>query len=88
MSKHRYTVEYIRCDVCGKTCDHVFFDYNSDWNIKHGIDICDECSENGDSGYVWDYRDIDDAEIPERKDSEMAFVKVNSEGEVKFVKWL
>ena len=91
MSKHRYTVTYIRCDVCGKTSDreNTSFDYNSDWNIEQGIDICDECSENGENGEVWDYRDVDDdMKAPEREDSKMAFVKFNSEGEVKFVKWL
>ena len=90
MSKHRYTITYVRCDVCGKTCDHVSFDYNSDWNIEQGIDICDECSENGENGEVWDYRDVDDdMKAPEREDSKMAFVKVNPEGEGwKFVKWL
>lgn len=87
MLKHQYTVTYLRCDVCGKTSKSgTSFEYNSDWNTEHGIDICDECSENGE---VWDYRNVpDDMEAPEREDSKMAFMKVNSEGEVNFVKWL
>jgi hypothetical protein len=99
MSKH--TKRYTRCDICYKDdlFDKVGFEYNSDWNIQHGFDICDCCTENGGNGEIWHYRDVENMEEvisekgdPEwdyvKEDREWAFMKADSEGEIRFVKWL
>jgi len=92
MSKR--TRSYTVCDVCRKDdlFDEVGFENNSDWNIEHGFDVCDNCSQNGE---IWHYHDIEDNEdienielIPERGGRKWGFLESDSDGEIKFVKWL
>jgi hypothetical protein len=91
MSRESRVIYYIRCDVCGETDGNTSFDYDSDWNKNHGFNVCDQCSEDGENGEIWDYRSIEEVitdEIPDRENSTNAFMKADAEGEIKFVKWL
>lgn len=86
MSQH--IKHYTRCDVCSKDdlFDKVDF-CNSEWSEKYNLDICDNCTENGE---VWHYRDIEEMKIstPKRYNSQWAFVKFSETQEIEFVKWL
>jgi PKD repeat protein len=93
MSRESRVIYYIRCDVCGETDEdgNTSFDHDSDWNENHGFNVCDQCSEDGENGEIWDYRSIEEVitdEIPDRENSTNAFMKADAEGEIKFVKWI